>query len=152
MSFVHYSLIQLGYFWWSGETTSWINLVSSMVCWEQFVRWWGSYIATFIMTTLDYRPAECRYTFSDDTCSSTTVLILFHMEHQSLFPFEHFFFTFSSDFLTYQPDFCLFWHLNILSSTSSQELPLTTGFLNYGIHAVITRKYEKPLQEFPHLP
>ena len=37
-----------------------------------------------------------------------TVFILFHMEHQSISFFEQPFFSFSSDFLTYRLNFCLF--------------------------------------------
>ena len=40
--------------------------------------------------------------FSDETCSSTSVYILLHMEHQLVVSLQHFFLSFSSDFFTYR--------------------------------------------------
>ena len=44
-------------------------------------------------------------TFSDETCSSTSVYILLHMEHQLIVSLQHFFLSFSSDFFTYRLTF-----------------------------------------------
>ena len=55
----------------SGETSSWIASVCSTI----FSRGWCEYLASS-----HHRPVEC--TFSDETCSSTAVLIYFHKVHQ----------------------------------------------------------------------
>ena len=44
-------------------------------------------------------------TFSDETCSSTSVYILLHMDHQLIVSLQHFFLSFSSDFFTYRLTF-----------------------------------------------
>ena len=86
----------------SVETASWITLVCSLVCWDYlFVD--GSYIATSIIIIEQQNLGIA--TFSDDTCSSTTVFILIRMEYQSISYSEYLLFSFSPDAFTYQLDF-----------------------------------------------
>ena len=82
LSLVHYNVIQLRYFWWNYflNNLSLLNGLLKLVC----LCWW--FIASYFI--------------SDDTCSSTTVFVLLHMQHQSITSFEHLFFFFRPFYLS----------------------------------------------------
>ena len=93
----------------SGETTSWITSIYSMVCWKEVD-------SIYIITTSHNHQRESLH--SDETCSSTTVSYYYHMVYQLISFFEHIFFSFFSNFFTYQLGFSLSWPLNLLSSSN----------------------------------
>ena len=73
------------------------------------------------MQTYVYLCNTTEYKFSDEACvfwwiMTTVFILLSHGESITFFFWTTFFFSFSSDFYTYQLDFFLFWLLNHVPS------------------------------------
>ena len=107
---VHYSVIQFRYVWWIYflNNFSLLDVLLRLVCLLMIVHTSG-----YLFTIIDQQNVGA---FSDDTCSSTTVFILLHMEHPSSSSFEH---LFLQTFLLINSISLYFdlWFLFILSST-----------------------------------
>ena len=75
--FVNCSVIPLRYFWWnyflSNFKFSWWFVETSL-----FV---NGMVYSYLIMIIDQQSVD---TFSDDTCSSTTIFILLHLEHHSV--------------------------------------------------------------------
>ena len=99
-----------------------------MVCWDWFIYWWYSY--SYFIVTVDQQNVD---SFSEKTCSSSTVVITFTcIEHQSVSSFEYLFF--SSDFtslisLLFDSWIFFFCHLLLTCLKFPVVSCASTGFL-----------------------
>ena len=123
--FVHYSVIQLRYFWWNYYLNNFslpvglLRLVGLLMMVDTYSSW---------SMVIDQQNVDS-YTISDEICSSTTVFIFFHMEKQSISYFEYLFFSFWTSTSCLYNLFPSFWRSNLEFSSAFLDA------VNTGYHA-----------------
>ena len=100
----------------SGQTTSWIALIYSLVCWDCFAYFWHS--CYFIMIIHQQNIGICIFWRSKFFINSLYITFK-HIQHQSISSIEHLFISFLQNFLLITPiSFNFGLLLNLLPSST----------------------------------